>query len=55
MIFSRQDWKTNLRWVEEVESNAIDVLIHGLRKKIGKEHIKNIRGVGWLVSKAEQE
>ena len=38
-------------WGEEVESNAIDFLIHALRKKIGKEHIKNIRGVGWMVSK----
>ena len=36
---------------DEVESNAIDFLIHALRKKIGKEHIKNVRGVGWLVSK----
>lgn len=40
-------------WGEEVESNAIDFLIHGLRKKLGKEHIKNVRGVGWLVSKQE--
>lgn len=56
MIFSRQDLEDKIyAWGEEVESNAIDVLIHGLRKKIGKEHIKNIRGVGWLVSKAEQE
>ena len=38
-------------WGEEVESNAIDYLIHALRKKIGKEHIKNIRGVGWMVPK----
>ena len=38
-------------WGDEVESNAIDFLIHALRKKIGKEHIKNVRGVGWLVSK----
>ena len=40
-------------WGEEVESNAIDFLIHSLRKKIGKEHIKNIRGVGWMMPKAE--
>ena len=41
-------------WGEEVESNAIDYLIHALRKKIGKEHIKNIRGVGWMVPKEPQ-
>ena len=40
-------------WGEEVESNAVDYLIHALRKKIGKEHIQNIRGVGWLVPKGE--
>ncbi len=39
-------------WGEEVESNAIEFLIHALRKKIGAPNIKNVRGVGWLVSKA---
>ena len=34
---------------EEIESNAIDYLIHSLRKKIGNQHIKNIRGAGWMV------
>lgn len=36
-------------WNEEVESNAVDVLIHCLRKKLGQDAIRNIRGVGWLV------
>ena len=36
---------------EEVESNAIEFIIHSLRKKIGSEHIKNVRGVGWKVAK----
>lgn len=39
-------------WGEEVESNAIEFLIHALRKKLGNSVIKNIRGVGWMVSKA---
>jgi two-component system, OmpR family, response regulator len=39
-------------WGEEVESNAIEFLIHALRKKIGRNTIKNVRGVGWMVSKA---
>jgi two-component system OmpR family response regulator len=34
---------------EVVESNAIDFLIHGLRKKLGQHVIKNVRGVGWMV------
>ncbi|WP_300455044.1 response regulator transcription factor [Accumulibacter sp.] len=36
-------------WGEEVESNAVEVHIHALRRKLGAERIKNIRGVGYLV------
>lgn len=51
IIHSRADLEDKIyAWGDEVESNAIDFLIHALRKKIGKEHIKNVRGVGWLVS-----
>jgi len=39
-------------WNEEVESNAIEFLIHALRKKLGSDAIKNVRGVGWMVAKA---
>ena len=54
ILHSRADLEDKLyAWGDEVESNAIDFLIHGLRKKIGKEHIKNVRGVGWLVAKQE--
>ncbi len=38
-------------WGEEVESNAIEFLIHALRKKLGSDVIKNVRGVGWMVNK----
>jgi two-component system OmpR family response regulator len=38
-------------WSEEVESNAVDFLIHGVRKKLGAEVIKNVRGAGWMVEK----
>ena len=38
-------------WNEEVESSAIDFLIHGVRKKLGADLIKNVRGAGWLVDK----
>ncbi|MFX6728781.1 hypothetical protein ABTH13_20750 [Acinetobacter baumannii] len=34
-----------------MESNAIEFLIHALRKKLGTDAIKNVRGVGWMVSK----
>jgi len=38
-------------WNEEVESNAVEFLIHALRRKLGSEAIKNVRGVGWMVAK----
>ena len=37
-------------WGDEVESNAIEFLIHSLRKKIGQDRIKNVRGLGWYIS-----
>jgi two-component system OmpR family response regulator len=39
-------------WNEEVESNAIEYLIHTIRKKLGATAIRNVRGVGWMVDRA---
>jgi len=51
-ILSRKELEDRVYgWGEEVESNAIEFLIHALRKKLGKPAIKNIRGAGWMVSK----
>lgn len=36
---------------EEPESNAVEYLIHSLRKKLGTNVIKNVRGLGWMVEK----
>ena len=36
-------------WGEEVSSNAVEVHIHHLRKKLGNEFIRTIRGVGYRV------
>ena len=36
----------------DVESNAVEVYIHGLRKKLGAQFIVNIRSVGYMVEKA---
>ena len=41
-------------WGEEVESNAIDVLIHSIRRKFDKEIIRNVRGAGWMIVKSTQ-
>jgi two-component system, OmpR family, response regulator QseB len=37
-------------WGEEVGSNAIEVHLHNLRKKLGSQRIVNVRGVGYRVS-----
>lgn len=51
-ILSRSDLENHIYgWGEEVESNAVEFLIHALRRKLGSEVIKNVRGVGWMVSK----
>ncbi len=38
-------------WNEEVESNAVDFIIHGVRRKLGADVIRNVRGAGWMVTK----
>ena len=38
-------------WGEEVESNALEVHVHHLRKKTATEVIKTVRGVGYLMPK----
>ena len=51
-ILSRSDLENRIYgWNEEVESNAVEFLIHALRKKLGADSIKNVRGVGWMVPK----
>jgi len=37
-------------WGDEVESNAVDVLIHSIRKKFDKNIIHNVRGAGWMIA-----
>jgi len=38
-------------WDEGVDSNAIEVYIHHLRRKLGKELIRTVRGVGYIISR----
>jgi two-component system response regulator QseB len=38
-------------WSDPVESNAVEVHIHALRKKLGAEFIRNVRGVGWMLAR----
>ena len=54
-ILSRSQLEAHVYgWGQEVESNAIEFLIHNIRKKLGSSAILNVRGVGWYVIK-EQE
>ena len=39
-------------WGEEIESNAVSVYVHQLRKKLGADFIQNMRGVGYFVGPA---
>lgn len=51
-IISRQVLEETLYgWDEGVESNAVEVYIHHLRKKLGKDLIRTIRGVGYTIKK----
>ncbi len=52
-ILSREQLENRIYgWGEEVTSNAVDVLIHGMRRKLGAEAIRNVRGLGWRVAPA---
>ncbi len=49
-IFSRAQLEERLYgWGEEVGSNVIEVHIHSLRRKLGADFIRNVRGVGYRV------
>ena len=52
-ILSREQIENRIYgWGDEVTSNAVDVLIHGMRRKLGPETIRNVRGLGWRVPAA---
>jgi len=42
-------------WKDEISSNAIEVYIYGLRKKLGNGLIQNVRGVGYVISRSDTE
>ena len=51
-ILSRSELERQIYgWNEEVESNAIEFLIHTVRKKLGAAAIRNVRGMGWMVDR----
>jgi two-component system response regulator QseB len=51
-ILSRTQLEDKLYgWSDPVESNAVEVHIHALRRKLGADFIRNVRGVGWMVAR----
>ncbi len=54
-ILTRAELESSIYgWNEEVESNAVDFLIHGVRRKLGPDVIRNVRGAGWMVDKPDK-
>jgi two-component system OmpR family response regulator len=50
VVFSRAQLEEKLYgWKDEVSSNAVEVYVHGLRKKLGADFIKTVRGLGYVV------
>ncbi|WIO73850.1 response regulator [Porticoccaceae bacterium LTM1] len=52
-ILSKEQLESKLySWGEDVASNTVEVHVHHLRKKLGKTFIKNVRGIGYTISKS---
>ncbi len=50
-VFTRQQLEQSMYgWGEEVESNALEVHIHHLRKKLSGDLIQTVRGVGYRLN-----
>ncbi|RMB57061.1 response regulator [Tessaracoccus antarcticus] len=56
IILSREELEHRVYgWGNEVESNAIDYLIHRVRAKLGADAVRNVRGVGWTVTREDRK
>ncbi len=55
-VLSREQLTQTLYgWEEDVDSNALEVHVHNLRKKLGATFIRTIRGVGYMAEQSENE
>jgi len=54
-VLSREQLEQRMyRWGEEVESNAVEVHVHHLRRKLGTGLVRTIRGVGYVMPRDER-
>lgn len=53
-ILSRSSLEARLYEDEPPESNALEYIIHALRKKLGAGAVENVRGLGWRVRRADE-
>ena len=54
-VMSRAQLESSIYgWRDEPDSNALEVHIHHLRRKLGSDFIKTLRGVGYVVAKPGQ-
>lgn len=52
VVLSRSQLEEKLfSWKDDISSNAVEVYIHGVRKKLGADLIQTVRGLGYLISK----
>jgi two-component system OmpR family response regulator len=50
VVFSKAQLEQKLySWKDDISSNAVEVYVHGLRKKLGADFIRTVRGLGYVV------
>jgi two-component system response regulator QseB len=55
-VLSREHLTQSLYgWGEEVDSNALEVHVHNLRKKFGQDFIRTVRGIGYTIEKSKEK
>lgn len=51
-VLSRTELENRIYgWSEQVDSNVVEYIIHSLRRKLGTDSIRNVRGLGWMVER----
>jgi len=54
-VLSRAQLEENMySWAQEIESNAIEVHIHHLRRKLGKDLIRTVHGLGYTIGTRQE-